>query len=39
LDQLTPIEFTPDLTILDSVITSLHLETGDGSCGGISSIP
>jgi len=28
LDQLLPIEFTPDLTLLDSVVTSLRVESG-----------
>ena len=27
LDQLLPIEFTPDLTLLDAVVTSLRVET------------
>jgi hypothetical protein len=26
LDQLLPIEFNPDLTLLDAVVTSLRLE-------------
>ena len=29
LDQLHAKEFTPDLTILDAVITSLRVESGD----------
>lgn len=35
LDQLTPAEFTPDLALLDAVVTSLRVEPGNAS----SSLP
>ncbi|MGW8144622.1 MAG: hypothetical protein ACWGN2_09525, partial [Anaerolineales bacterium] len=33
LDQLLPAEFTPDITLLDAVVTSLLVETDDGLFG------
>jgi hypothetical protein len=38
LDQLLPAEFTPDITLLDAVVTSLQVET-DGALFGESTPP
>lgn len=37
LNQAAATEFTPDLTLLDSLITSMHLDSNGRSCNGIQS--
>lgn len=39
LDQLSPAEFTPDLILLDAVITSLRVEPDSALFGAESSLP